>query len=199
MRIYGFDIETDNSEGHGLDSRFSRVTSIAISATDSLFVLDDTNEARLLRTFAAWLTDNETLPGIIATWNGSGFDVPFLADRAEATGVEIPLIAWADETVVPKYPSPNPNHATGYRAKFGVHNHVDICYAYKPYAEQNDVKWSLKPVADALGLDLFVEDAADLHNVHPVNRLAYNGSDAHATRLLAEQLKSLPDHVDKQL
>ena len=77
-RIYGFDIETDNSEGFGLVPEKSRVTEIAIDTASGGEVFAG-NERTILRDFEAYLGTLE--PGLLVPWNGAFFDVPFITDR----------------------------------------------------------------------------------------------------------------------
>ena len=78
LPIYGLDIETDTTVD-GLDPEVSRIVAVALSteAVDELF---DGPEDELLAALDQRLAE---LPvGVLATWNGSAFDLPFIADRA---------------------------------------------------------------------------------------------------------------------
>src|SRR3546814_5141484 len=78
LPIYGLDIETDTSVD-GLDPNVSRIVAAALSTggVDELF---DGPEDELLAGLDERLA--ELPPGVLATWNGSAFDLPFIADRA---------------------------------------------------------------------------------------------------------------------
>ena len=81
LPLYGLDIETDTTVD-GLDP--SRAASVAVGLAtpegDEVFLGDESGIlARLDRRLAQ-------LPaGVVVTWNGSSFDLPFLAARASAT------------------------------------------------------------------------------------------------------------------
>ena len=76
--VYGLDIETDTSVD-GLDPACSAVLTVAVSmhGLDEVF---SGAEPDLLVELDDRLAELE--PGVIATWNGAAFDLPFLADRA---------------------------------------------------------------------------------------------------------------------
>ena len=198
-RIYGFDIETDNSEGFGLVPEKSRVTEIAIDTASGGEVFAG-NERTILRDFEAYLGTLE--PGLLVPWNGAFFDVPFITDRWAAVNwmYENGWNLTLDPQLVPKY-NPTPGHEGGYTAywlnRAGVHHAmIDMAYAYKPYAAKvaaqrgvdlNKV-WSLKPVCTSLGIDMVELDRENLHLYTDEERKEYCLSDARGARLLANRL-----------
>lgn len=213
-RIYGLDIETDNSHGHGLDPRMAAITDIAI-ATDTrhsasggeVFSISDLgSESAMLREAASFI---RRLPvGLIATWNGVFFDLPFLHERASLyRDVDLGLCLRPAPSLRPKY-QPLPGHATeenpggGYDGYWktddlwgGAHAHIDIAPAYRRTAADLGVKWSLKPVAVALDIDMVELDRTRLHTYSVEERMAYNLSDATGTRSLA--MRALGVHPDE--
>ncbi|MCB0972188.1 MAG: hypothetical protein KDA97_11840, partial [Acidimicrobiales bacterium] len=123
--IFGLDIETDNSQD-GLDPAVASVRAVALSGRtfDDLFVGD---EADLLRALDARLAE---LPaGVLATWNGSAFDLPFLADRARILGVGLGLKLRLDRGLT-LHRAPLPGHAGAYRASWHEHGHLDTFRVY---------------------------------------------------------------------
>lgn len=190
-RIYGFDIETDNSEGFGLVPEKSRVTEIAIDTAHGGEVFAG-NERTILRDFDAYLGTLQ--PGLLVPWNGSFFDVPFITDRW-ATVNWMYEHGWnitPDPQLVPKY-APLPGHAGGYSAywrnRAGVHHAMlDVSLPYKQVAADRDVKWSLKPVCTSLGIDMVELDRENLHLYTEAERKEYCLSDARGARLLATRL-----------
>ncbi len=97
--LYGLDIETDTTTD-GLDPSRSAVVAVAIAGPGADDVLDlpdpstgapvsPADEAGLLRELDARLRD--LAPGVLVTWNGRGFDLPFLRARADLLGVPIGL------------------------------------------------------------------------------------------------------------
>ncbi|MCU1499705.1 MAG: polymerase family exonuclease domain, partial [Acidimicrobiales bacterium] len=85
--IYGLDIETDTRHD-GLDPAVARIVTIALSGTsfDDLYIGD---EATMLASLDARLATLD--PGVLATWNGATFDLPFIAERARLLGVDLQL------------------------------------------------------------------------------------------------------------
>ena len=79
--VYGLDIETDTATD-GLDPQVGRILCIGISGSGGELVLAHHDEAALLADLDDWLAD--MTPGVLATWNGSAFDLPYLATRARA-------------------------------------------------------------------------------------------------------------------
>jgi DNA polymerase elongation subunit (family B) len=86
-QLVGFDIETDTSVG-GLDPETAPIVAVALST--------DAGDHVLTGPEAAILSDIDRLvaelpAGFLVTWNGSGFDLPFVARRAEILGVPLGL------------------------------------------------------------------------------------------------------------
>lgn len=97
-----------------------------------------------------------------------------------------------DTSISPKY-EPQPGFdLVGYHlsmwATGGNHkSHSDMAYVWKDWAIDNEVTWSLKPVAKALGVEGVIEvDREHVHLLSVPERMAYNLSDVVATYRLAE-------------
>jgi DNA polymerase elongation subunit (family B) len=179
--IYGLDIETDNSHD-GLDPAVASVRAIALSGRtfDELFVGD---EADLLRGLDARLAE---LPvGVVATWNGSAFDLPFLADRARILGVPLGLKLCLDRRLTLQR-APLPGHAGAYRAGWHEHGHLDTyrLYGGAPTAAQ---RLSLRSLGRLVGLGC--EDVRRTRSQNLSNEAlhACAPSDARLARVLAER------------
>ena len=183
MRIYGLDIETDTAI-NGVSPKDSSVISAAVATADGLVcrVFDAEPEHELLEQLLEFIEGLE--PGIIATWNGSGFDLAFLVERMRIIGVPHTWTLWPSARPA-KYP-PVGGHTV--RAKLTAHTHVDIAYAYKALARDVSIEWSLKPVARHLGHDPVEVDRAATHLLSQDELRAYVASDATVTALLAEHL-----------
>ena len=95
LPIYGLDIETDTTVD-GLDPSVSRIVAVALSTggVDELF---DGPEDELLAGLDERL--GELPPGVLATWNGSAFDLPFIADRAARWRLRLGLQLVADPRI----------------------------------------------------------------------------------------------------
>lgn len=205
--IYGFDIETLNDERQGLDPTHpnSRITQIALETADRAYVFENDSEFAILDDFVGVLLD---LPsGLLAGWNSSIFDLAFIHTRAEVVNARwvnrlLRLIPQPD--LKPKYAF-TPGHNTGYMAQFvskdakTIHSHLDIAYAYKSFADSFGldetgkpvVKWSLKPVAKAAGVEMYEIDRTRLHEYTLEEQRRYVMSDAHGTRELTLKMLGL--------
>ena len=118
--VYGLDIETDTTE-NGLDPRVASVVTVALSAPglDEVF---SGRESTILFDVDQRLRG---LPsGVLATWNGAAFDLPFLADRAARHGLELGLRLQFDPTLALRR-APLPGHRGAYRGAWYEHGHID--------------------------------------------------------------------------
>ena len=86
--VYGLDIETDTTE-NGLDPRVAAVVTVALAGPGYEEVFTGP-EPELLLDLDERIRELE--PGVLATWNGAAFDLPFLSDRAALHG--LPLGLW---------------------------------------------------------------------------------------------------------
>lgn len=207
-RIYSLDIETDTDGVNGLDPREARITEIAISTADGDAVFNDASEAHLL--YNADRHIRRLPPGLIGTWNGTFFDLPYIADRLSMARATQDAARYAAEKVdlyefgmrlipqpglTPKYDF-LPGHSTGYGCWWrtdspdprGIHQHLDISDAYKRFAAEAGVKHSLKPVCIANGIEMIEVDRTKMHELTVAERSAYGASDTRGTRALTIKL-----------
>ncbi|MBN2622127.1 MAG: hypothetical protein JXA83_02105 [Acidimicrobiales bacterium] len=181
--IYGLDIETDTTID-GLDPAVSPVVTVALSTTSGDEVFTGP-EPDLLAAVDHRLATLE--PGIIATWNGGAFDLPFLADRAGACRVELGLVLERDPTVVLSR-GPLPGHTGAYRATWHGHRHLDAYRVYRgDVGRVLQVSCSLKAIARVVGLAPVEVDRARIHELPAEVLDAYVASDARLARVLAER------------
>ena len=180
-RVYGLDIETDTT-ADGLDPRVARVVAVAVSAADGPTVLAGPERA-LLRALDTHL--RRCPPGVLVTWNGAAFDLPFLADRARQAGVRLGLHLRPDDSLAGRHP-PLPGHAAAYRARWHGHVHLDACLLYRALAGDGR-SCALKPLARRFGLPTVDEDASRIHELSPAALRRYVAQDALLARLLAER------------
>lgn len=179
--IYGLDIETDNSRD-GLDPAVASVRAVALSgqAFDDLFVGD---ELELLRALDHRLA---TLPaGVVATWNGSAFDLPFLADRARILGIELGLKLRLDRRLTLQR-APLPGHAGAYRASWHDHGHLDTFRIYGT-ATTAAQRLSLRSLGRFVGLGVEGAGSCRTQNLSNEALHACAPSDARLARVLAER------------
>ena len=177
--IYGIDIETDT--GHdGLDPAIAPVISVAVSARgfDDLFIGD---EAELLTALDRRLA---VLPaGVLATWNGATFDLPFMADRARLLGIELDLALCPDRTLTMGR-TPLPGHRGAYRGAWGQHAHLDT---FRLYGDRSPARSSMRTMARLLGLGPAEGPSPGRQDLTNEALHANPASDARLARVLAER------------
>ena len=179
--LYGLDIETDTTH-NGLDPRVAAIVAIAVVGPDGDAVFTGP-EPGLLAGVDEHLRRLE--PGTVVTWNGAAFDLPFVAERAEAAGVDLGLTIIWDAATAPPH-DPLPGHPGRYRAVWHRHQHLDAYRAYRALTDP-DVRCSLKVIARLAGHDPVELDAGRLHEVGAADLRRYIVSDATLTRQLAQQ------------
>jgi DNA polymerase elongation subunit (family B) len=181
--IYGLDIETDTTVD-GLDPAVAPVVTVALSGPrgDEVFEGD---EASVLSALDARL--RALAPGVLATWNGAAFDLPFLADRARACGLALGLRLVPDPTDMLDR-CPLPGHVGAYRAWWYGHRHLDAYRVYRgDVGRVLHLSCSLKAVARLVGIRPVEVDRERIHELAPAVLADYVASDARLARLLAER------------
>lgn len=181
--VYGLDIETDTTVD-GLDPEVAAVVTVALSndSFDEVFTGDeDTILHELDERLAA------VAPGVIATWNGAAFDLPFLADRAARHGIHLGLRLRADPGI-PLDHNPLPGHRSAYRARWHQHGHVDAYRLYRAdVGPALRVSCSLKSIARLVGFTPIDVDRTRIHDLSHEMLHAYAASDARLARVLTER------------
>ncbi len=192
--IYGLDIETDTAID-GLDPAVAPVLTVAVSWPGHDVVFTGPEPVLLERLDAA-LAGLE--PGVIATWNGGAFDLPFLAERARRNRVPLGLHLWHDPSIVLRG-DPLPGHEGAYRGAWYAHQHLD---AYRLYRSDVGpllrISCSLKSIARFIGLATVEVDRSRIHDLSREALHAYAASDARLARILTERRwASAARHVDR--
>jgi uncharacterized protein YprB with RNaseH-like and TPR domain len=181
--VYGLDIETDTTE-NGLDPRVASVVTVALSAPglDEVF---SGRESTILLDVDQRL---RSLPaGVIATWNGAAFDLPFLADRAARHGMHLGLRLQFDPTLAMRR-APLPGHRGAYRGAWYEHGHLDAYRLYRgDVGPSLRVSCSLKSIARLVGLSPVEVDRGRIHDLSNEALHAYASSDARLARVLTER------------
>ncbi|MEZ5167416.1 MAG: 3'-5' exonuclease [Acidimicrobiales bacterium] len=190
---YGLDIETDTTLD-GLDPRIASVVAIAL-AGDGLEVVLDGEETTMLRALDETLA--QLAPGVLVTWNGSGFDLPFLADRAALWNVEIGLRLLLDPRIAGRH-EPLTGHPGAYRATWHGHRLVDGYHLYRADVGASlRFPCGLKPLARMVGLPVVEVDRARIHELTEAERRAYVASDAHLARALVARRTGWARAIDQ--
>jgi uncharacterized protein YprB with RNaseH-like and TPR domain len=181
--VYGLDIETDTTVD-GLDPEVAAVVTVALS-NDGFDEVFTGSEAAILHDVDARLST--LAPGVIATWNGAAFDLPFLADRAALNGVALGLRLRADPGITLDH-DPLPGHDTAYRARWFRHGHVDAYRLYRAdVGPALKVSCSLKSIARLVGFTPIDVDRTRIHDLSHEMLHAYAASDARLARVLTER------------
>lgn len=181
--VYGLDIETDTSID-GLDPSVAPVLTVALSnaAFDEVFTgpedeLLDQLDCRL----------SALRPGILATWNGAAFDLPFLAERAARHGVALGLRLRHDPSITMRH-TPLPGLPGAYRAHWYRHGHIDAYRLYRgDVGPSLRVSCALKSIARLVGLAPIEVDRSRIHELSHEALHAYAASDARLARVLTER------------
>jgi len=178
--LYGLDIETDTSV-NGLDPRVAPIVAVALATATgtSVFTGDEVTILRRTEAAVAGLA-----PGVLVTWNGAGFDLPFLLDRARACGVGLSLQV-ADDPALGGRDEPLPGHLGAYRARWGRHTHIDGYRVYRADVGASlRLSCGLKAMARLVGLTPIEVDRSDINGLSPAALHAYVSSDAELARHL---------------
>jgi len=181
--LYGLDIETDTT-ADGLDPAVAPVVAVALSSRATGDVVLTGSETGILRALDSHLRKAE--PGVLVTWNGGAFDLPFLASRAATAGVALGLdMAW-DPTGYRAGRRPRPGHIGTYAACWYRHRHLDAYRAWRRLSEP-ETACGLKEVARGMGLEAVeLDDPSQVHSVAVGQLRRYVASDASLARRLAE-------------
>lgn len=197
--VYGLDIETDAASGDdALDPRSSRVRNVVLSTPSKEWTFTG-NEPDMLADLDDALRHLE--PGVLATWNGGAFDLPFLADRAAMWGLRLGLRLAADSHLRVRGEALR-GHAGAYRAGWYLHHHLDAARLYRS---------GRRPLIDvdellrAIGLRTASvrregdgpADIPDTALTHKATH-AFASNDARLVRVMVEQrLPAAVRHIDR--
>lgn len=221
-RVYAFDIETNTDGVNGLDPREARITEVVVSTHDRDEVFVDDDETKLMFEFNRFV---ESLPtGLLVGWNSTFFDIPFIWSRwhgVDGAGVE--FMPWEQTPrhktgwdlgmhpiqqpdIKPKYQY-LPGYTTGLTClwrsrsnlRLDLHQHADVSFPFKAFAEAQGIRHRLKTVCRAKGIPMFDAtgkpyedpnmpgevDRSKMHLMSDAERFDYVVSDGRGTRALA--------------
>ncbi len=181
---YGLDIETDTTI-NGLDPRVAAVVAVALAGDGVDLVFDGTDERHLLSQLDAAIASLE--PGVIVTWNGAGFDLPFLHDRAAINNLSLGLRLVLDLRIPGRH-EPLPGHDGAYRAAWYEHRHLDGYQLFRADVGASvGLSCGLKPLSRFVGLPVIEVDRERIHELSETDRRAYVASDAHLACALVQR------------
>ena len=126
--LIGLDIETDTTID-GLDPRQSSVLAVAISGGGIEAVLDGPDERSVLVETDRLLASIGA--GVLVTWNGSGFDLPFIRDSCSDSRPSLGLITRHDPSIAGRH-DPLPGEPGRVRGRWYRLGHLDGFQAYGP-------------------------------------------------------------------
>lgn len=180
---YGLDIETDTTV-NGLDPTQAEIVAIALTmpyTSDGDVVLTGP-EAQMLTDLDRLLL--ELPPGVLVTWNGAAFDLPFLAERARRAGVPMHL-RLAEDPSLNDARRPSRDDRSAYRASWGAHRHLDGYRLYRADVGRTlGLPCGLKPMAKLVGLEPVEVDREQIHQLSAEDLHDYVASDARLAREL---------------
>jgi len=178
LPTYGLDIETDTTVD-GLDATRSRILAVAVSsdAGDEVLLGD---ERELLLRLDRRLARLE--PGVLVTWNGTFFDLPFIAARAARWGLQLglrcePAAEWP------------PAHRPGpHESAWWGHRHLDGFRLYRgDLGRALGLSCGLKSLARLCGLQPVEVDRTRMHLLDDDAMCEYVASDARLARQLVQR------------
>lgn len=137
MEPLALDIETT-----GLDPETDSVVAVGIARPGDVQAIRSDDEVELLHWVESVMSVGPP-SGLVVTWNGEEFDLPFLAQRFRDRGVPTKLSA-VPRAELGKYGKPL------HTCTWAGLEHLDLAPIYREAAKQHGVPWSLKPVAEAV-------------------------------------------------
>jgi hypothetical protein len=189
--LYGLDIETDTSVD-GLDPAVSPIVSVAIVGTGVEHIFDGSERDVLLavdRAIAA------LAPGVLITWNGSGFDLPFLDDRARLLGIDLGLRIVHDPGIVLSR-DPLLGHPGAYRGRWYQHRHLDGYRLYRSEIDpESGLSCGLKSLARHFDLPFIEVERDRIHELDQDTLRRYVTSDASLARELVARRWATAQHA----
>lgn len=190
---YGLDIETDTTV-NGLDPAVAAVVAIALTG-DEIELVFDGDEPTIIHQLDQVLADLP--PGVLVTWNGGGFDLPYLQDRATRLGLSVGLELQLDPGIGGRH-EPLPGHDGAYRARWHHHRHIDGYQLFRADVGATlHLPCGLKPLARLVGLPVVEVDRTRIHELTEDQRRAYVASDAHLARALVSRRANWVAAIDQ--
>ncbi len=173
VALYGLDIETDTSVD-GLNPALSPIVAAAV-ATDAGDHVFQGPEPQILTQLDSLLA--RLAPGLVVTWNGAAFDLPFLAERARIVDAPIGLRLWTDPTLK--------SDPGAFRGRWYHHDHLDGYRVYRADVGRSlGLSCGLKALSRLVGLEPIEVDRTALHLLDEDSVRSYVASDARLAKTL---------------
>jgi len=169
MKLTALDIETTGLNPAADDAA---VTDVAFYGAGWTGCISGDERTVLARTAARLAV----MQGTVVTWNGSGFDWPYLLHRAAVHGINLGI------TVTGKREG---KYRTGVMVTGNTWRHADVWVAWGPMMTGLWLPSGLKPVARLFGLDPIEVDRTRMADLTDDERRAYALSDVRCTLGLA--------------
>lgn len=180
--LYGLDIETDTTTD-GLDPDVSAIVAVAVSTATRDHVFTG-SEASIL--FQVDRLVSHLPAGVLVTWNGATFDLPFLDRRSRRIGVPLGLHLWADPSIVRR--RQNEPDDVPYRGRWFGHCHLDGYRLYRADVGRSlGLSCGLKPLSRLVGLRPVEVDRSRIQDLDHQTLVDYVASDARLARQLVER------------
>ncbi len=178
----GFDIETDTRAG-GLDPETAAIVAVAMCSADGhLEFVFEGEESQILLDVDTHIA--ELPPGLLVTWNGASFDLPFIEHRAGRLGLRLGLRTSPD----PSRASPRDPERPSVRATWHDLVHLDGYLLYRSDVGRSlGMSCGLKSLSHLVGLQPLELDREHLHEVDPATLRRYVCSDARCAAALVER------------
>lgn len=178
----GLDIETDTTAG-GLDPATAAIVAVAMCSADgNLEFVFDGDESQMLRDVDDLLAGLP--PGLLVTWNGASFDLPFIERRARLLDVPLGLRTAPD----PRRTSRRDPTRTAVRARWHDQVHLDGYLVYRSDVGRClGLSCGLKSLAHLAGLEPVELDREHLHTAEPALLRRYVTSDARCAAALVQR------------
>ena len=143
----------------------------------------DGPEPELLAQLDSFLAEID--PGVLVTWNGGRFDLPYLVDRSRIVDAALNLKTQPDHRTRTRR-DPLPGHLGGYLGTWHGHRHLDAYQVYRADVGASlGLPCGLKPLARLLGLEPIEVDGSAIHELSRSELHDYVASDAVVARELA--------------
>lgn len=191
--VAAFDVETDTSNGEGLNPHKAQITEIVISTKDETVILygDEKHILQEFRKHMDSMPDDTTIVG----WNNRGFDNIFVSERAKSHNIKGWPGTLVDCDIDSKYAPADgyerPQEMRWRKPNGNVLKDEDgSMMAHQKYKRENlNKSTAMKPFVKEYGVQPIEVNRAEMHKLTEQERKDYVGSDGIATLFAYKLLK----------